>query len=202
MLLDVNQVFVRQGVLLKIDELSICQLICNSSSTHMSGNGTASSIYFSSINEPSDLKARSKSLLGGGYSRSSAGFWNTGSAGIAANSTCNAGKSQSSSVTTANSCLASSLATTSSRPSVSSVEIASRALQATSWPNSMSNANNNLIRQCFLFTNYLLLCSRTKDGRLKLLDVSTFDKNIESGTTTTKKLLFLFCGKRVSSLYN
>lgn len=29
-----------------------------------------------------------------------------------------------------------------------------------------------LIRQCFLFTNHLLLCTRTKDGKLHLLEVS------------------------------
>lgn len=29
-----------------------------------------------------------------------------------------------------------------------------------------------LIRQCFLFTNHLLLCTRTKDGKLMLLEVS------------------------------
>lgn len=29
-----------------------------------------------------------------------------------------------------------------------------------------------LVRQCFLFTNHLLLCTRTKDGKLRLLDVS------------------------------
>lgn len=30
-----------------------------------------------------------------------------------------------------------------------------------------------LIRQCFLFTNHLLLCTRTKDGKLHLLEVSS-----------------------------
>lgn len=29
-----------------------------------------------------------------------------------------------------------------------------------------------LIRQCFLFTNHLILCTRTKDGKLRLLEVS------------------------------
>lgn len=29
-----------------------------------------------------------------------------------------------------------------------------------------------LVRQCFLFTNHLLLCTRTKDGKLHLLEVS------------------------------
>lgn len=31
-----------------------------------------------------------------------------------------------------------------------------------------------LIRQCFLFTNHLLLCTRTKEGKLRLLEVSPF----------------------------
>lgn len=30
-----------------------------------------------------------------------------------------------------------------------------------------------LVRQCFLFTNHLLLCTRTKDGKLRLLEVSS-----------------------------
>lgn len=44
--------------------------------------------------------------------------------------------------------------------------------------NSGNNINDNhqntkeLIRQCFLFTNHLLLCTRTKDGKLHLLEVS------------------------------
>jgi hypothetical protein len=29
-----------------------------------------------------------------------------------------------------------------------------------------------LVRQCFLFTNHLLMCTRTKDGKLRLLEVS------------------------------
>lgn len=32
--------------------------------------------------------------------------------------------------------------------------------------------SDELIRQCFLFTNHLLLCTRTKDGKLHLLEVS------------------------------
>lgn len=33
-------------------------------------------------------------------------------------------------------------------------------------------AHNELVRQCFLFTNHLLLCTRTKEGKLELLEVS------------------------------
>lgn len=29
-----------------------------------------------------------------------------------------------------------------------------------------------LVRQCFLFTNHLLLCTRTKEGKLELVEVS------------------------------
>lgn len=35
-----------------------------------------------------------------------------------------------------------------------------------------SYQSKELVRQCFLFTNHLLLCTRTKDGKLHLLEVS------------------------------
>lgn len=38
--------------------------------------------------------------------------------------------------------------------------------------NQAPSATKELIRQCFLFTNHLLLCTRTKDGKLHLLEVS------------------------------
>lgn len=42
--------------------------------------------------------------------------------------------------------------------------------------NLSSHSNDNtLSRHCFLFTNYLLLCVRTKDGKLQLLEVSVQD---------------------------
>lgn len=34
------------------------------------------------------------------------------------------------------------------------------------------HSSKELVRQCFLFTNHLLLCTRTKEGKLRLLDVS------------------------------
>lgn len=35
-----------------------------------------------------------------------------------------------------------------------------------------SSQSRELVRQCFLFTNHLLLCTRTKEGKLRLLEVS------------------------------
>lgn len=35
-----------------------------------------------------------------------------------------------------------------------------------------SSSSNNLLRHCFLFTNHLILCVRSKDGKLQLLEVS------------------------------
>jgi len=36
-----------------------------------------------------------------------------------------------------------------------------------------SHSSKELVRQCFLFTNHLLLCTRTKEGKLRLLEVSS-----------------------------
>lgn len=38
--------------------------------------------------------------------------------------------------------------------------------------NQHDSQTKELVRQCFLFTNHLLLCTRTKDGKLRLLEVS------------------------------
>lgn len=45
-----------------------------------------------------------------------------------------------------------------------------------------------LIRQCFLFTNHLLLCTRTKDGKLRLLDVSFASSLLLAVVTLRAKL--------------
>lgn len=48
----------------------------------------------------------------------------------------------------------------------------SQTTTTTTVPSSSNIATTELIRQCFLFTNHLLLCTRTKDGKLHLLEVS------------------------------
>lgn len=39
-------------------------------------------------------------------------------------------------------------------------------------PSNSTNFSSPMSRHCFLFSNYLLLCVRTKDGKLQLLEVS------------------------------
>lgn len=39
-----------------------------------------------------------------------------------------------------------------------------------------TTTTKELIRQCFLFTNHLLLCTRTKDGKLHPLEVSSLTR--------------------------
>lgn len=59
--------------------------------------------------------------------------------------------------------------------------------QAPDWPQIQAHRHQqqqqDSIRQCFLFTNHLLLCVRAKDGKLHLLEVSLIRRNIRRAAT-------------------